>query len=71
MAYDYGTSNQIIIDFDKDYVPLSDELVYGFNATKGAAAVRPQPAATLSTSDQNAQDEAVKATAKNRTQAPR
>lgn len=64
LAYDYGTSNQIIIDFDKDYMPLSDELVYGSNATKSAAAVQPQPAAALSTSDQNAQNEAVEAPAK-------
>ena len=39
LAYDLGMPDQIIIDSDKDYVPLSDELVYG------AAAPSPSPAA--------------------------
>jgi hypothetical protein len=38
LAYDLGMQDQIIIDSDKDYVPLSDELVYG------AAAASPSPA---------------------------
>ena len=63
LAYDYGASNQIIIDFERDYVPLSDELVYGANATKSAASVEPAPAAVLSTSDQTAQNVAVQAPA--------
>jgi hypothetical protein len=64
LAYDYGTSSQIIIDFDKDYVPLSDELVYGANATKKAASVEPLPAAALPAPDQITQSEAVQAPAK-------
>jgi hypothetical protein len=41
LAYDYGASDQIVIDFDRDYVPLSDEVVYGtaaMNGTAGSAA---------------------------------
>ncbi|MCX6678579.1 MAG: hypothetical protein NTU95_11650 [Methanothrix sp.] len=63
LAYDYGASNQIIIDFERDYVPLSDELVYGANATKSAATVQPAPAAALPAPDQTAQSEAVQAPA--------
>ncbi len=37
LAYDYMTEDQIIIDFNKDYVPLSDELVYGTAAGNAAA----------------------------------
>ena len=40
LAYDLGMPDQIIIDSEKDYVPLSDELVYG------AAAASPSPAAS-------------------------
>jgi hypothetical protein len=64
LAYDYGASNQIIIMFERDYVPLSDELVYGANATKSAASVEPTPVVALPTSDQNAQNESVQAPAK-------
>jgi hypothetical protein len=39
LAYDLGMPDQIIIDSEKDYVPLSDELVYG------AAAASPSPEA--------------------------
>jgi hypothetical protein len=54
LAFDNGASNQIVIMFERDYVPLSDELVYGANATKSAASVVPAPAAP-STTDQTAQ----------------
>jgi len=54
LAYDYGASNQIIIMFERDYVPLSDVAVYGANATKSAASVEPAPTAP-STTDQTAQ----------------
>jgi hypothetical protein len=37
LAYDYGMPDQIIIDFNRDYVPLSDELIY----SAGAAASTP------------------------------
>ncbi len=59
LAYDYGASNQIVILFERDYVPLSDELVYGANATKSAAAIVPAPAAVLPTSNPAAQNVAV------------
>jgi hypothetical protein len=62
LAYDNGASNQIIILFERDYVPLSDELVYGANATKSAASVAPAPAAVL-TSNPAAQNVAVQAPA--------
>jgi hypothetical protein len=64
LAYDNGASNQIIILFERDYVPLSDELVYGANATKSAASVEPAPSVALPTSDQTAQAQAVLAPAK-------
>ncbi len=38
LAYDYGTPGQIIISLEKDLVPLSDEKVYGANATQKSAA---------------------------------
>jgi len=63
LAYDYGASNQIVILFERDYVPLSDELVYGANATKSAASVVPAPAAVLPTSNPAAQNVAVPAPA--------
>ncbi|MEI6103488.1 MAG: hypothetical protein WCP70_06045 [Methanothrix sp.] len=63
LAYDYGASNQIIIMFERDYVPLSDVAVYGANATKSAASVVPAPAAVLPTSNPVAQNVAVPAPA--------
>jgi hypothetical protein len=33
LAYDYGTSNQIVIDLERDQGQLSDAVVYGANAT--------------------------------------
>jgi len=63
LAYDYGASNQIIINFERDYVPLSDELVYGANATKSAASVEPAPAVALPISNPTAQSAAVQAPA--------
>ena len=64
LAYDYGTSNQIIIDFDKDYVPLSDEVVYGANATKSAATVQSAPVAALPTENQTEPTQVVQAPVK-------
>lgn len=55
LAYDYMTPDQIIINFDRDYVPLSDELVYGSNATTSpdsTAPVQPLPAVAPPASDQ-------------------
>lgn len=63
LAYDYGASNQIIIDFERDYVPLSDEVVYGANATKSTATVQPLPAVALPAQDSSAQSKAVQAPA--------
>jgi hypothetical protein len=63
LAYDNGASNQIVILFERDYVPLSDELVYGANATKSAASVVPAPVAVLPTSNPVAQNVAVPAQA--------
>jgi hypothetical protein len=52
LAYDLGRPDQIIIDSDEDYVPLSDELVYG------AAAASPSPAALQAASAaQSAEDQ--------------
>jgi len=49
LAYSYNSANQITIDFDKDYVPLSDELVYGANYTKHHPSI---PASRLHSSDE-------------------
>jgi hypothetical protein len=52
LAYDYGTSNQMVIEFEKDYVPLSDEVVYGTASVSNATgndtsvATAPLPATT-------------------------
>jgi len=37
LAFDYGTSGQILISLEKDMVALSDEKVYGTNVTPNAA----------------------------------
>jgi len=63
LAFDNGASNQIIIKFERDYVPLSDVAVYGANATKNAAVIVPTPAAVLPTSTPAAQNVAVQAPA--------
>jgi hypothetical protein len=52
LAYDYMAPDQIIINFERDYVPLSDELVYGSNATKSTAPAQPLPAVAPPASDQ-------------------
>ncbi|MDD1750765.1 MAG: hypothetical protein LUO89_12935 [Methanothrix sp.] len=70
LAYDSGAANQIVIMFERDYVPLSDELVYGTSAatsTATAATVEPAPASALPASDQTAQSEAVQAPAQQNT----
>jgi hypothetical protein len=63
LAYDNGAPSQIIIMFERDYVPLSDELVYGANATKSAASVEPAPAAVQPTSNPTEQNVAVQSPA--------
>lgn len=50
LAYDYGAPGQIVIEFEKDNVPLSDEVVYGsaaagVNATANATINATSPAA--------------------------
>jgi hypothetical protein len=57
LAYDYLMPDQIIIDFNQDYVPLSDEVVYGANATKSAAPAKPLPAVAAPASDQTVVDQ--------------
>ena len=37
LAYDYGTPEAMVIEFEKDYVPLSDELVYGAASASNSA----------------------------------
>lgn len=54
LAYDYMTPDQILINFDRDYVPLSDELVYGSNATASPAPAQTLPAVAPTTTDQTA-----------------
>jgi len=38
LAYDYGTPEEMVIDFENGYVPLSDELVYGNMSARDASA---------------------------------
>ncbi len=66
LAYDYMAADQIVINFEKDYVPLSDETVYGANATKSAAPTEPLPAvaAAPSAPGQTLPSETVQAPAK-------
>jgi hypothetical protein len=45
LAYDLGMPDQIIIEFERDYVPLSDELVYGTGAQASSAKAEPTPTA--------------------------
>jgi len=44
LAYDYNTPDQIVIDFERDFVPLPDELVYGSAAANATAAAPPAAA---------------------------
>ncbi len=45
LVYDYNTAHPVLIDFEKDFVPLTDSAVYGANATKSATTVQSaQPA---------------------------
>ena len=62
-----AASNQIIIMFERDYVPLSDAAVYGANATKSAAVIVPAPVAVLPTLNPATQNVAVQSPAKSET----
>ncbi len=44
LAYDYNTAHPIIIDFEKDFVPLTNDMVYGANATTSATTTVPASA---------------------------
>lgn len=44
LVYDYNTAHPVVIDFEKDFVPLTDSAVYGANATKSATTTVPAPA---------------------------
>ncbi|MCU0637595.1 MAG: DUF4352 domain-containing protein [Methanothrix sp.] len=37
LAYDYGTPGQIVIEFERDSLPLSDEVVYGIASAASSA----------------------------------
>lgn len=50
LAYDYSTSNQIVVDLEKDAGPLTDAQVYGTNAPSPAAT----PGASVKTTPQTA-----------------
>ncbi len=49
LVYDYNTAHPIVIDFEKNLVPLTDSAVYGANATKSAANVQTALPAQVST----------------------
>ncbi len=44
LAYNYGETNQLAIDLEKDAGPLSDAQVYGENASSASKAASPAPA---------------------------
>ncbi len=44
LAYDYNTAHPIVIDFEKDFVPLSNAAVYGANAPTSATTTVPASA---------------------------
>jgi hypothetical protein len=46
LMYGYNTVHPIVVDFEKDFVPLSNDLVYGANATTSAATTVPASAVT-------------------------
>ena len=64
LIYDYEMPDQIIIEFERDYVPLSDETVYGANATKSAAPAETLPTVAPPVPDQTAPSETVQPAAK-------
>jgi hypothetical protein len=49
LVYDYNTAHPVVIDFEKDFVPLTDFAVYGANATKSATTVQSALPAQAST----------------------
>ena len=58
LVYGYYTNNPIVIDFDIDYIPLTDELVYGAAGAKNASvsqpagrAVQPLPVVAATTNE--------------------
>lgn len=65
LAYDYATPNQLVIEFERDYVQLSDEVVYGTASKTGttpvaasSAAVTPETASVQAESSTNQTDAA-------------
>ena len=63
LAYDYMTPSQIIIEFEKDYVPLSDEVVYGTDTNASASTVESVPAVALPAENQAEPAQAVQTSA--------
>lgn len=65
LAYDYMTSNQVIIEFERDYVPLSDELVWGAGGKPSTSTATVEPATAAAdapqASEQTAPSETVQA----------
>ena len=65
LAYDFDTPNQLVIEFERDYVPLSDEVVYGAAsktstapaAAPSAATVAPEPASVQAAPSTNQTNE--------------
>ena len=46
LVYDYNTAHPVVIDFEKDFVPLTDSAVYGANATRNVATAQPAQEST-------------------------
>lgn len=58
LAYNYGAPDQIIINLENDLVALSDEKVYGANATKTVSASAPVAGSAPATSGSQSQTQA-------------
>lgn len=61
LAYDYGAPDQIIINLESDLVALSDEKVYGANATKTVSASAPAAGNASASSGSQSQTQAASA----------
>jgi len=62
LAYDYGSSGQIVVNLENDLVALSDEKVYGTNATQNAtASAAPSAAAAVAQGGNETQSQAASA----------
>jgi hypothetical protein len=56
LAYEYNTADQVVIDFEKDYVPLTDDVVYGSAAASADNATAAGSLSSAATETSSAAD---------------